>query len=271
MGGDEVVPPISWWRFDEISGTTAYDSAGENNGQLVNGPIWTDGYVNGGVSFDGIDDYVNVANNPNLNITGDITISAWVYFERGGTGEDGSEQVIVAKTVNNGAFNNPFDFRTSISAEPSLTLVRADATGHDYVYSTQTMSIQQWHHVLVKVENNVPDFYVDGNVTGKTVESFTRTPTGNTNPVLIGRRDDGLYFNGVIDDVRIYNIALSAEEIQQLYQDGQSYRTSNPNPADGATNVEPDVVLTWSAGKDAVSHDVYFWYGVRCGQQCRYL
>jgi hypothetical protein len=72
---------------------------------------------------------------------------------------------------------------------------------------------------LVRVENKVPDFYVDGVITGKWPNNmFTKTPTGNTKPVLIGRRDDGLYFNGSIDDVRIYDRALSSGEIKQVYE-----------------------------------------------------
>jgi hypothetical protein len=80
------------------------------------------------------------------------------------------------------------------------------------------MSLNNWHHVLVKVDNKVPDFYVDGIVTGKWADTiFTKTPTGNTKPLLIGRRDDRLYFNGLIDDVRIYDRALSEQEIWDIY------------------------------------------------------
>lgn len=256
---------VSWWKLDEVDGNEVNDSVGDSNGQLVNGPVWTNGIVHGGLSFDGVDDYVSVANTPNLNITGDITISAWVYLERGGTGQDSSCQVIVAKTVANGAINNPFDFRTDASVEPCLTLIRAGASGHDYVYSTEPISIKQWHHVLVRVQNNVPNFYVDGIVTGKTVESFTITPTGNTNPLLIGRRDDGLYFDGAIDDIRIYNRALTDEEVRVLagvvrYSDiegcGGSGINWDPNfGIDGGGNIDgtPDFTNSNSAaGSDGI-------------------
>jgi hypothetical protein len=194
--------------------------------------------------FDGQNDFVSVPNNSQLNITGDITISAWIWLARGGAGDDYSNQVIVAKTVGRGARDNPFDFRTE-GIEPHLTLVRADASGHDYVYSTETIFLKQWHHVLVKVENEVPDFYLDGAITGKTVQSFTRTPTGNTKPLLIGRRDDGLYFDGIMDDVRIYNRALSAEEIEEVM-------LSKP------TGSEPNLVAYWDfdEGEGQTAQDV---------------
>ncbi|MCK4751820.1 MAG: hypothetical protein KAS75_00130, partial [Planctomycetes bacterium] len=211
-----VVPNslVSHWKFDETSGATAYDSAGTNHGILANGTVWTTGQIDGALYFDGSDDYVSVPDSLELNITGDITISAWVNFTAGG-----SEQAIVTKTVSNGAINNPFDFRTSSAAEPTLRFVRADASGAEIVFSTEPIPIQSWHHVAIRIENNVADFYVDGDITGKT-GGLTKPATGNSNPLLIGKRDDGWPFNGKIDDVRIYNYALSAEEILSLYQQG---------------------------------------------------
>jgi hypothetical protein len=203
---------VAWWKFDEANGTTAYDSAGGLNG-TINGATWYNDAIRGwDLSFDGNNDYVSVANNSTLNITGDITISAWVYLTAGN-----SSWGIVTKTVSNGAYNNPFDFRTELGY---LTLVRSDASGHEVAYSNVLISALQWHHVLVRVQNKVPDFYLDGVLTSKSLTAFTRTPTGNTNPLYIGRRADGLYYNGKIDGVRIYNRALSAEEIVLLYQQG---------------------------------------------------
>jgi hypothetical protein len=206
---------ISLWKFDEGSGTIAYDSTGNNNG-TINGATRTTGQINGALSFDGLNDHVSVPHDVSLNITGDITISAWVNIKQGSL-----YQGIVTKCVWSGPTNNPYDFRTQASPEPLLTLVRADATGHEGVYSNKHLSLNQWYHVLVRVENKVPDFYVDGIITGKSADTtFTKTPTGNTKPVLIGARDDGLYFDGIIDEVLIYDIALSAGEIEQLYQNG---------------------------------------------------
>jgi hypothetical protein len=218
IGADEYMPaPVAWWKLDDGTGTTATDSMGNFNGQLIYGPVWTEGILDGGLSLDGINDYVNVAHNPTLNITGDITISAWVWFEHGGANPDDA-MPIVTKTVSNGARNNPYDFRTQ-GINNQLTLVRADAYGHEYVYSLAPISIQQWHHVLVKVENKVPNFYVDGVITAKTPTApFTKTPTGNSNPLLIGKRPDYRWFHGKIDDVRIYDRALTDEEIQMLFE-----------------------------------------------------
>jgi hypothetical protein len=244
---------VSVWPFSETSGLVVYDSSSHgHDGNIIDATRINDPVRGQCLKFDGTNDYVSVPDDPNLNITGEITISAWIYLESGGD----SAQGIVTKTVDNGAFDNPFDFRT---ANGYLTLVRADEEGHDYVYSTQQVPINRWHHVLVRVDrNNVPDFYIDGVVTGKTVTSFTRTPTDNNNPVLIGKRDDGLYFKGSIDDVLIYNRALSDTEIQELYWGSLSYKASVPNPADNQTGVGTDVVLSWIPGNRAITHDLYF-------------
>ncbi len=66
------------------------------------------------------------------------------------------------------------------------------------------------------------------------------------------------HIQGIIDDVRIYDRALSSEEIEEVFREGIGSNSFAPNPADGAVNVDPNAVLSWSPGKDAFSHDVYF-------------
>ena len=210
-----LAPPadglVGYWSFDDPA-RPGRDDSGYGNDGIVNGATWTTGRFGGALSFDGVDDYASVPHDASLNITGDITISAFVYLTQGG-----SNQAIVTKCVGGGARDNPFAFYTTYHAEPDLCLVRADASAHERVYGSRNILIGQWHHVLVRVEDKVPDFYVNGIVTGKYADTtFTRTPIGNANPLLIGRRDDGLYFNGIIDEVLIYNRALSDSEIMTL-------------------------------------------------------
>ena len=77
---------VGYWKFDEGTGATAYDSSGNNFNGTINGATWFNDPVQGWcLSFDGINDYVNIPNNTALNITRDITISAWVYFQTSGS------------------------------------------------------------------------------------------------------------------------------------------------------------------------------------------
>src|SRR5450759_5412343 len=88
---------VGYWKFDEGTGTNATDSSGMgNNGTLTNGPTWTTGKVGGALSFDGTDDYVNVPDNPSLDMSGNLTIEFWhkwnVFKDYGasvGKGDDG--------------------------------------------------------------------------------------------------------------------------------------------------------------------------------------
>jgi hypothetical protein len=209
---------VAWYTFDEVDGAVVRDSAGGHNGE-VHGAARTEGKIGGALKFDGFNDYVVVPDEDGkLNITGDITIAAWVNFRKGGLNYDGSEKAIVTKCANNGAFANPYDFRGDISIEPLLTMVRANNHTHECAYSKTHITLGRWHHVAVVVKNTVTDFYVDGVLTDKWwgVPPLKGPATGNGQPLLIGARDDGLFFDGMIDDVRIYNRALTVKEIEAL-------------------------------------------------------
>ena len=70
---------VAWWKFDEGTGGISYDSAGDNDGILVNAPVWTSGKIGGGLSFDGINDYVDVPDNAALRFTksSSFSICSW--------------------------------------------------------------------------------------------------------------------------------------------------------------------------------------------------
>src|SRR5438128_9156769 len=70
---------VGYWKFDESTGTTAIDSSGlGNNGTLTNGPTWTAGKVNGALSFDGTNDYVELPNEASFNFTNNFAVSVWM-------------------------------------------------------------------------------------------------------------------------------------------------------------------------------------------------
>ncbi len=69
---------ISYWKFDEGAGINARDSAGNNDGILKEGPVWTSGKIGGALEFDGADDYVEVPDSSSLNPTEEITVMAWI-------------------------------------------------------------------------------------------------------------------------------------------------------------------------------------------------
>jgi len=221
--GCELPPPVSHWKFDEGSGTTAYDSVGANDG-TVYGATWTTGQIKGALSFDGVDDYVNVIDCDNsLDIEDDITIAAWVkldYFNRHDHDFFVGKQPTGTSRTN---YPGNYIFRTT-PLNGYIHFHHQTGTGDNEISkysSTYGIAAGEWQHVSVTlVEGGNVNFYIDGSPAG-TVPQLGTFGLLNDEPVRIGtRKDEWSYFNGLLDDIMIFNIALSAQEIQQLYNNG---------------------------------------------------
>ena len=246
---------ISHWKFDEGSGTTAYDSAGNNDG-TVYGAQWTTGQIDGALSFDGVDDYVDLGDIDEFEFgEDDFSISVWIYPRN----HSGSGHIITKYYWG----NEQRQWYLAHSASDAI-LFYTNPTGassdHEVLESVSTVARNTWTFVTTVRKGSTKYIYINGKLdtTGTTAGILA----GQSAKVYIGAVDspsEGLhhFFNGEIDDVRIYDKALSAEEIQELYCGEIGNKASGPSPADEATNVNPNVVLSWSSGKDAPSHDVY--------------
>jgi len=230
---------ISWWEFDEGSGNVAYDSTGKNDGSVYEAN-WTSGRIGGAVDFDGIDDYISVSDDDSLDISGEITISAWVKLN-----DNVSNQTVVGKVSNGGGYYGGgydlvFSSGTGYSdATFRLVFKKADGTAGtasgnygtntnwDRVVSTKNnWKMDIWYHIAGTWDGTTnPEsmrIYING-VPNATYTANQEEMLTNIHSLQIGRT---LYtsplnhFNGVIDDVRIYDRSLSAEEIEQLYENG---------------------------------------------------
>jgi hypothetical protein len=201
--------------MDEGEGTTVYDHSGNgNNGTMTNmdpATDWVDGKNNGALDFDGVDDGVEVPYNESLDPkSGEITISAWVNMDSGGN------RFIFEKTVG-GTVNTGY----SLFFEGSNTTLRIHngSTSIDLDYAGQP-SIGSWHHV-VGVNSNNGNFrkiYIDGKEVASSSGLVMRTGDGIG---VIGKHaSNGYYFDGQIDDVRIYNYALTPLQIKEVYNGG---------------------------------------------------
>jgi outer membrane protein assembly factor BamB len=250
---------VSHWKFDEGTGTTAYNSAGSNNGTIAGNPVWVTGRVGAyALDFDGTGDYVNVGNNSSLDVNA-FTISAWVY--RAQSGKNG--QTIVDKsrlTSSNGGYT------LALNASDKVLVYLADGPAPSPMFITSnSFPANTWVHVAATfnggtVSSGDVKVYFNAVEQTGTETNYGTSLKSSTRDVYIGTYDASTgttgKWNGVIDDVRIYNRALSAMEVEQIYGDvsGMAY---NPNPANGATGVDPNVILSWSPGNLAASHDVY--------------
>jgi hypothetical protein len=205
------------FHFNEGSGTVAYDSSGNgNNGNLVNGPTWVDGKFGKALSFDGVNDYVEA--NDSIGTFSYLTIAAWFKLN--------SLPSSYATIYFNGDGSGGNDIHLAIASDGAI-FSRADAPSECDISirksSSGLVSPGNWYHVVVVFDtvNDVKKVYLNGTL----VQNVTYTcsiPTANYKDE-IGRAYDNSflnnwYFNGVIDEVRIYNRALSDVEIQALYQ-----------------------------------------------------
>jgi Concanavalin A-like lectin/glucanases superfamily len=211
---------VGYWSFDEGSGTIATDSSGnDNTATLVNGPIWASGEIGGALSFDGVDDYVSFASQAQST----ISISAWVY----------------ARLTPGNVFPRIIDMPGYVLflAEPGVPNSNSQSLGFISKRSAQdgewdtpanSMVYNSWNHIAVVYDSsstfNNPDLFINGiKQTISRITSPQGTQTANEGEGIIGNRIPlNRGWDGLIDELRIYNRALSATEIVSLYDQGNS-------------------------------------------------
>ena len=252
---------VAHWEFDEGSGVATVDSSGNgHDGTLQGDPQWVAGMVgSGALSFDGSDGLVDVGHDESLSMMDELTITVWVKVS-----DLGTYYFLVCKQPSGTAGDNypgNYEFRTEANTG-ALQFGHQEAEGEQYTFYTSETSITagQWHHVAVSItKGELVEFYIDGISAGSS-EQLTNFGVLNDEPVRIGGRKDGYsFFNGILDDVRLYDRALSAVQIQKLYNGNPPMFTiaEKPTPADGALHSNTWVSISWGAGDYAVSHDVY--------------
>ncbi len=191
----------AWWKFDEANGIIAYDSAGHSDGNLVGGPAWTSGKIGGGLNFDGVDDYVNCGSGPSNY--DNITVSVWM------------------KTSTSGALvSNRYGSLLSSGTWYMLysrSIVIGDNSQGGYrnvTFSVNTIN-NVWHHIVYTKDGVNHAIYVDGSLDRQFISN---ADISRNVPLIIGMNYYPYsLFKGIIDEVRIYNRALSEEEVAILY------------------------------------------------------
>jgi len=207
---------VAFYKFD---GNTLDGSGEENDGINYGATLTYDRFGNWGraYSFDGISNYIYASPDSQLNIINSFSLSLWLKWNGdAGAGNDGS-QSIVDKSYS----GNDMNYRLAIE-ETNKTLGShlAFLSGSSEVHSNNPITIGAWHHVLITYANPTLTIYIDNEI-DYTNTSFILQSVNN-GPLLIG--DDNLpntyerFFNGVVDEVRIYDRALSVSEVQTLFE-----------------------------------------------------
>ncbi|NJO17176.1 MAG: hypothetical protein HC877_15960 [Thioploca sp.] len=258
-----VQPPpdmVAWYPLDEQVQGTALDYVSVNYGTHQNGPTPVPGKVNYALSFDGIDDYVEVPNEPSapsyapdlppnpdipsLNFgTDDFSIELWIK-------SDDNQRIKVL--LDKSEANKQGYYLYLDSGKIALQLADGDcSSGPCYTnYTTNSFVADgQWHHLAITVDRDNKSggiFYVDGVQVGTFDPTFRNKSLTNSYPLRLGSRSSSLadFFKGILDEVELFNWVLKPSEIQAIYN------------ADGNGKCKPNTIVYGTVFNDSNANGV---------------
>ncbi len=229
---------VGWWKCDG-SGTTAIDSSGNGFDIPLHNTTWEDGVFGGALHFHGVGyGYVE-----NFNYSDNaITVCAWVRHDAFRIGK----------------------IERYVTVAPEVAVIRKEGDGQLHFYIKTDGNLRhlwvgdvltegRWHHVAGTWDGLTQRLYIDG------VEIANQVPggvLGNTSNVEMS--SGGEPFNGMLDEVRIYNRALTQNGIQVIMQGEEFPYAFSPTPPDGSVLMDTNVTLSWEPGFGVKSHTVYF-------------
>jgi len=236
---------VGWWTFDEGTGTTAYDLSGNgNNGTFSSpAPTWTTGKVgSGALSFNGTSSYVSVPSGPTLTYN-PITFAVWVNEPASTLGT-----FMIGKSTYGGFLrdygNGQYEWDIYSGSEHNI-------------FAT-IPSYNQWHFVVGTYDGSVQKLYVDGTLATSTNLSVTPQSTTDFGIGACIFCGPGQFTHGLLDDARIYNRALSATEVQMLYNASGTLDSATF----GATAGDQLNSVTWLGSTSTSNGTVKFQFAV---------
>ncbi|MDH4223578.1 MAG: dockerin type I domain-containing protein [candidate division Zixibacteria bacterium] len=223
---------VGYWKFDEGTGTIAFDSSGYgNNGNLLNGPVWIKGKVGSALMFDGIDDNIEIPDSSSLDLTDALTISMWLKPDSAIYSGFPDYYTLLCKWHGIGdQWRTGYLVSLNTYSTGQLRLALGFGNGEWIFPGTvrDTWNAGQWYHIAVTYDRYLSSgnikFYVDGTL--DTLYDENRAIAINTLSLYINIDpyelwyEGNTYFPGVIDEVKLYSRPLSDEEIMEEYLSG---------------------------------------------------
>jgi len=201
------IRPIAQWEFDETYGNTAPDSSIRGNHAQVYGAAWTTGKTRGALRFDGQDDYVTTASMVLDPAACDFTIAVWVKLE-----VNDVNQVLVAQQDGGGTGTQWLGISDNSKLSTQLA-AGIDSNG-------TSLEPETWYHVAMTKSAGKVNFYLNGCLDGAPNQTIGEVDSATGNMVFGSNKGcDNDFFNGVMDDLRIYPWKMTHSEIWTLYQD----------------------------------------------------
>lgn len=212
---------VGWWKMNDGtgSGTVTDDSTNSNMATLTNmnaSDDWVDGKYLDALDFDGSNDYLSIPDSAALE-PANITLAAWIYLDAAPSSTNAIFQKPRSTPGSNGSCYSLF---VSSTAEAAM-YARSTATGTKTARSPDLLSSGRWYHMVGTADGSNIKIYVDGVLKATTAFPSSLECLGTSAGTDIGASNNGSmesFFNGKIDDARIYNRALSDAEVALLYQ-----------------------------------------------------
>jgi len=247
---------VGVWLFDEGGGDVAQDSSINGNDGTLNGPEWTnEGKFGGALEFNGAGSYIEFATGESMK-TQHLTFMAWFNTRK----LDGYGHIF--QTGND--WNDMAGYVCRVHQDGFAQAGMAFGPGNTATWlSGPALEADTWYHMALSFDGTTVTLYLDG-------ENVASNPGQgeimyDDQPVRIGvhSQDTGAPFDGFIDEVALFDVALEADDIQSIMENGLARIAGNqpfasrPNPIDGALYEDTWITLSWMPGDFAASHDVY--------------
>jgi hypothetical protein len=201
---------VAYWKFDEGKESLIHDASGNGHDGSVKDASWVPGKENLALNFEK-GGFVEIPDDPGLRLQKDFTITAWINKTR--TSMKGKSMGIVSKSSPD-SWDYDLFMSTSKLEHPAFYSDAFKAPDGDIeVISTMPLKLNEWHHIAVTREGYNAKIYMDGAVTGKA--TLPEDLTSSADNLFIGYDHDG-GFLGSIDEVRIYNRALTDQNIKTI-------------------------------------------------------
>jgi hypothetical protein len=251
---------VGQWKLDEGTGTKIADSSGKgNNGTVTAGnPTWIAGVKDGALEFHGLGvsggggDMITVPHSASVDIKGPISMALWIRPGADDPEGKATTTAPMAKALSTASPSWSFQVRYGWGGAPQPYMAFTFNTSpRAWAFVGKKLTRDEWCNIACSYDGTNLKCYLNGLQTDSTpMGAITSSPT----PVLIGSDGWGCDWIGAIDDVRMYNNALTADEIAEICPPPRAAK--NPNPADGAASVSMPL-FRWEAGYKGVMHEVY--------------
>jgi hypothetical protein len=238
---------VGWWKLDEGTGTTVADaSGGGHDGAFAEGtPEWVEGVFGSGLQFDGASE-LEIADHADFHLEEGLTVCLWAQPE--------SDQPNYGKFFckqKSGEYPYALQYSSSLQ-------IRATVNASDRFDTPSIPNFAgEWGHLCFTYDGSAVILYRDGEEVTRNAEASGPLAQNDLSLSIGGRLNSGQDYAGIIDDVRLYKRALTAEEVPLTMLVPAANIASAAQPSDGVSDLPRNVILEWTPVASAQSRDVY--------------